>query len=105
MLEGLPLSKVILSSKVNMSAEAENAALFGLIAGIIMGLFQLITKMGMRSKCFGLDLDLRSRETKQLEIQTLHEMEMKRISLEEKKLALQEREIEAKYASVVDLNK
>jgi hypothetical protein len=84
------------------AADAENAALFGLIAGIIMGLFQLITKMGMRSKCLGFDLDLRSRETKQMEIEKLHELKLKRLSLEERKIALREKEIESKYSAVVE---
>ena len=80
--------------------DAENAALFGLIAGIIMGLFQMITKLGLRSKCFGLDLDLRSKETKQLEIQQMHDIELKRISLEERKIALREKELASKYESL-----
>ena len=82
------------------SVDTENAALFGLIAGIIMGLFQMITKLGLRSKCFGLDLDLRSKETKQLEIQQQHDVELKRISLEERKLALREKELSSKYVAV-----
>lgn len=84
------------------SVDTENAALFGLIAGIIMGLFQMITKLGLRSKCFGLDLDLRSKETKQLEIQQQHDVELKRISLEERKLALREKELSSQYAAFAD---
>ena len=63
---------------------------------------QMITKLGLRSKCFGLDLDLRSKETKQLEIQQQHDVELKRVSLEERKLALREKELSSQYAAFVD---
>lgn len=83
---------------------AENATIFSLVVALIMGLFKMITSLGMRSKCGVFDFDLRNKETKQLEIEKCNELEMRKMELQERELEIRRLEVESRYSEPVKLS-
>lgn len=83
---------------------AENATIFGLVVSLVMALFKMITSLGLRSKCGIFDIDLRNKETKQLEIERKNELELRKLELQEQELELRRLELEAKQSSEIKIS-
>ena len=69
-----------------VSDNLESGAIFALICSLAMGLYKLIEKMGVQSKCGIFSLDCRKPETKMQEIKMEHETNIRKLELESLRL-------------------